>query len=76
MWNLKDYLVIRNNDVEFKFRQDSNFFWLSGINKPNYSISDYILDKSQGQVDYVGCFAVSAGFGADDFSKEYEDNYI
>ena len=42
-------------------------------NKPNYSISDYILDKRQGKVDYVGCFAVSAGFGADDFSKEYED---
>ena len=31
-------LVIRNNDVEFKFRQDSNFFWLSGINEPDYSI--------------------------------------
>ena len=31
-------LIIRNNDVEFKFRQDSNFFWLSGINEPDYSI--------------------------------------
>ena len=41
--------------------------------KPNYSISDFILDKNQDQVDYVGCFAVSAGFGADQFSKEYEN---
>lgn len=36
-------LVIRNNDVEYKFRQDSNFFWVSGINKPDYSI-------------YINCF--------------------
>ena len=36
-------LVIRNNDVEFKFRQDSNFFWLSGINQPDYCI-------------YINCF--------------------
>ena len=30
--------LLRNSDVEFKFRQESNFFWLSGINEPDYSI--------------------------------------
>ena len=39
-------LVIRNNDVEFKFRQDSNFFWLSGINEPDYSIYINCYQKS------------------------------
>ena len=32
-------LIIRNNDVEFKFRQYSNFFWLTGINEPDYKIA-------------------------------------
>ena len=74
--NNKDEIEIYNNDSKSQIlnkficlRQQSK----KAINKPNYSISDYILDKSQGLVDYVGCFAVSAGFGADDFSKEYED---
>ena len=74
--NDKDEIEIYNNDsrseIVNKFiclRQQSK----KAANKPNYSISDYILDKSQDQVDYVGCFAVSAGFGADNFSKEYEN---
>ena len=74
--NNKDEIEIYNNDSKSQIlnkficlRQQSK----KATNKPNYSISDYILDKNQGQVDYVGCFAVSAGFGADVFSKEYED---
>ena len=74
--NDKDEIEIYNNDsrseIVNKFiclRQQSK----KAANKPNYSISDYVLEKSQDQVDYVGCFAVSAGFGADNFSKEYEN---
>ena len=74
--NDRDEIEIYNSDsrseIVNKFiclRQQSK----KAANKPNYSISDYILDKSQDQVDYVGCFAVSAGFGADNFSKEYEN---
>ena len=71
-----DEIEIYNNDsrseIINKFiclRQQSK----KPANKPNHSISDYILNKNQNKTDYVGCFAVSAGFGADDFSKEYED---
>ena len=29
----------RNNDVNYKFRQSSNFFYLTGINDPSVSVS-------------------------------------
>ena len=32
-------MKIRNNDVEYPFRQESNFFWLTGINKPDYQLA-------------------------------------
>ena len=32
-------MKIRNNDVEYPFRQDSNFFWFTGINKPDYRLA-------------------------------------
>ena len=74
--NSNDEIEIYSNDsrseIINKFiclRQQSK----KPANKPNHSISDYILNKNQNKTDYVGCFAVSAGFGADDFSKEYED---
>lgn len=39
----------------------------------NYlALSDFIAPKSSGKTDYMGFFAVSAGFGADEFAKEYE----
>ena len=30
---------IRNNDIEYNFRQDSNFYWLTGINEPDYKLA-------------------------------------
>ena len=38
-------LKIRNGDVDYKFRQNSNFFWLSGIDIPDYSIGINFLKK-------------------------------
>ncbi len=74
--NDKDEIEVYNDDSKSQIlnkficlRQQSE----KPANKPNYSISDYILGNNQDEADYVGCFAVSAGFGADDFSKEYED---
>ena len=28
-------------------------------NKPNYCLSDFVLPKESGIIDYIGCFAVS-----------------
>ena len=39
---------------------------------PNLSICDFISSDKKIN-DYVGCFAVSAGFGTDEFSKIFEE---
>lgn len=38
---------------------------------PNYALSDFVAPKASGQVDYIGAFAVSAGFGADELADAY-----
>ena len=40
--------------------------------EPNYSISDFIAPKDSKANDYIGCFCVTTGFGADELSKQYE----
>jgi len=40
----------------------------------NRCLSDYIADKDSGINDYMGAFAVSAGFGVDDLVKVYDDD--
>ncbi len=42
--------------------------------KPNIGLSDFVAPKETGVIDYMGCFAVSAGFGTDALVKIYEDN--
>ena len=41
---------------------------------PDYAISDFIAPKSSGKQDYIGCFAVSTGFGTDEISDQYIEN--
>ncbi|MAU63781.1 MAG: methionine synthase [Flavobacteriaceae bacterium] len=41
--------------------------------EPNFSIADFIAPKDLNIKDYIGCFCVSTGFGADKLSKEYEN---
>ena len=41
--------------------------------EPNFSIADFIASKDSKIDDYIGCFCVSTGFGADELSKKYED---
>jgi 5-methyltetrahydrofolate--homocysteine methyltransferase len=41
--------------------------------EPNISIADFVAPKDLNIDDYLGCFCVSTGFGADEISKEYED---
>jgi len=43
--------------------------------KPNIGLSDYIAPKEMGITDYIGCFAVSTGFGVDELAMEYEKKY-
>lgn len=41
-------------------------------NKPNVSLADFILPESSGITDYLGFFAVSAGFGVDKLVEQFE----
>ena len=36
---------IRNNDIEYNFRQDSSFYWLTGINEPDYKLAINCFQK-------------------------------
>lgn len=38
---------------------------------PNSCLSDFIAPVSSGVADYIGAFAVSTGFGADEFAAEF-----
>lgn len=38
----------------------------------NKALADFIAPKSTGLGDYIGAFAVSTGFGADEFAAEFE----
>lgn len=49
---INSYIIIngssysyRNSDVEYKFRQNSNFYWLTGINEPNYKLAINCYEK-------------------------------
>ncbi|KEQ16126.1 methionine synthase [Endozoicomonas numazuensis] len=41
--------------------------------KPNYCLSDFVAPKATGLKDYVGGFITTAGIGADELAKTYEE---
>lgn len=61
--------------------QINTFFTLRQQNEkqsddiPNIALSDYIAPKESGRTDYIGAFAVSAGFGVDAIVKEFEADH-
>jgi 5-methyltetrahydrofolate--homocysteine methyltransferase len=40
--------------------------------RPNRSLADFVAPRSSGAPDYIGAFAVTAGIGAEELSREYE----
>ena len=42
--------------------------------KPNYSLADYVAPLDAGLNDYIGGFTVTAGIGADELAKRYEND--
>ncbi|WP_405247361.1 methionine synthase [Cellulophaga sp. Asnod2-G02] len=40
----------------------------------DYALADFIAPKSSGKQDYIGCFCVSTGFGADEMADAYKEN--
>jgi len=41
--------------------------------KPNIALADFIAPKESKLVDYVGCFALSTGFGVEELAKVYQN---
>lgn len=39
----------------------------------NFCLSDFVAPKESNRVDYIGAFAVSAGFGVDELVKSFEE---
>ncbi len=42
--------------------------------EPNRALSDYIAPKDSGRGDYIGGFVVTAGIGAEELAKKYEQD--
>jgi 5-methyltetrahydrofolate--homocysteine methyltransferase len=43
--------------------------------RPNRSLADFVAPREGGVVDYVGAFAVSAGFGVDELVRRFERDH-
>ena len=41
--------------------------------RPNHSLADFIAPKETGLEDHIGMFAVTAGIGADEIARRFED---
>jgi 5-methyltetrahydrofolate--homocysteine methyltransferase len=41
--------------------------------KPNFSLADFVAPKASGKTDYVGGFITTAGIGAEEVAKAYQD---
>ena len=46
-----------------------------GPNEANYSLADFVAPKDTGLTDYLGAFAVSAGFGVEELCKKFERDH-
>ena len=40
---------------------------------PNFALADFIAPKDSGKQDYMGCFAVTTGFGTAELAKDFEE---
>lgn len=63
----------RNNVIAtFRFlRQQMD----KGAAQPNFCLADFVAPKSTGVGDYLGAFAVSAGFGVEELCREFEQQH-
>ncbi|MGB3776117.1 MAG: methionine synthase [Leeuwenhoekiella sp.] len=81
IYGLFEANTINDDDIEFKYpsgkkgifrtlRQQSK----KAEGRPNIALSDFIAPKETGKKDYIGCFCVSTGFGAEEWAQDYKDN--
>jgi 5-methyltetrahydrofolate--homocysteine methyltransferase len=69
-----DDIVVNKGDETFHFhtlRQQGK----KTAGQPNLALADFIAPEGSGTQDYIGCFAVSAGFGLEKHVAEFEKNH-
>ena len=70
--NDQDDIILDKDGEEFVFRTLRQQLKKSA-GKEYFALSDFIAPRSSGKQDYIGAFAVTAGFGTDELVKYYED---
>ena len=70
--NDRDDIILDKDGEEFVFRTLRQQLKKSA-GKEYLALSDFIAPQSIGKQDYIGAFAVTAGFGTDELVKYYED---
>ena len=69
--NDRDDIILDKDGEEFVFRTLRQQLKKSA-GKEYFALSDFIAPQSNGKQDYIGAFAVTAGFGTDELVKYYE----
>ena len=69
--NDQDDIILDKDGEEFVFRTLRQQLKKSA-GKEYFALSDFIAPQSTGKQDYIGAFAVTAGFGTDELVKYYE----
>ncbi len=74
--SIGDDIIVRHNDENntttlHHLRQQIK----KAEGQANFCLSDFIAPVETEQEDYIGCFAVSSGFGVDELVKKYESNH-
>ena len=69
--NDRDDIILDKDGEEFVFRTLRQQLKKSA-GKEYFALSDFIAPRSSGKQDYIGAFAVTAGFGTDELVKYYE----
>ncbi len=64
-----DIVLPEKNEIFRTLRQQTS----KTTGQPNFALSDFIAPKGMG--DHIGCFAVSAGFGLEEYIQPFEKNH-
>ncbi len=66
-----DDILLSNGTTFRTLRQQTK----KAAGQPNFALADFIAPKDSGKKDYVGCFAVCAGYGVDELVKTFEQKH-
>ncbi len=73
--------TVGDDDIELLTGSDETYFFRTlrqqskkAEGKPNLALADFLAPRQSGLRDYMGCFCVTAGFGAQELAEQYQAN--